>query len=860
MSLVGANADPTISGSDPLPGLVHHFHGNDPAAWRTNVQLFARVRYDEVYDGIAVVYYGSDQQRLEYDFELAPGRDPKTIRLRFEGTTGLSIDESTGDLLLHVKDGEPVRQHAPVSYQQIAGGRRPVDSRYVIHADDTVGFAVGAYDRTAPLTIDPVLRYSTVFGGVSEETINDIVLDASGNIYVTGFSWDNLGFPTTPGVDQTREGPSDAIVSKFNPSGSALIYSTYVGGDRGENTVRSVAKAGRIAVDAAGNAYVAGETNSTNFPVTPDAMDSTYAEDNLSHPSDGFYVKLSPAGQLLYGTYIGGNAYEYTTGIAVDTAGNVYISGASSSSSASFPQTANAYNGESTLDDLFLIKFNASNVRVYSTFLGGIGRELANQDRGGLAIDDQGNAYVVGDTYSTDFPIVNGAQTTFNATFDVFLAKIDTTKNGAAGLVYSTFLGGPGDDRATGVAYAGNGQVVVVGDCRGGISRDERVSVRSRRHRRHLRRRLHREVRHDQDRRRIQAVRDLFRRGLSRHHRGRGRRYGGQHPHRRLFAVRPTNFPMVDPFSTTFFQKQPFVAKFNPTATALIFSSYYGGITNGHSLNAVTANAQGHTYIAGYTNNSTLSPPTTGGHPLVNPFQTTYGGGDRDATIAIVGPPLNPTDTDEDGLPNDFETKYGLDPNAGGGDNGAGGDPDGDGRTNLQEYGDGSHPRGFVITYLAEGATGTFFDTRLAIANPTNTQALVLSRLQRADGVVVPVYTVVAAHSRATIDVETVPDMSSADFSTLIEADVQVVVDRTMTWDQTGFGSHAERGILTRTATQWYLAEGATHGAFSLFYLLQNPGTQDANVEITYLLPAPAAPIVRELFGAGRHAPHHSGG
>jgi hypothetical protein len=223
-----------------------------------------------------------------------------------------------------------------------------------------------------------------------------------------------------------------------------------------------------------------------------------------------------------------------------------------------------------------------------------------------------------------------------------------------------------------------------------------------------------------------------------------------------------------------------------------------------------------------------------------------YGGGGRDGVIGRITT-ADPGDIDTDGLPNDWETRYGLDPNDSSGANGANGDPDGDLVDNAHELANGSHPRGFVITYLAEGATGTFFDTRLAIANPTGTPAKVLTRFQKTNGAVVPLFSDIGAHTRATIDVDTVSGMESEAFSTLIEADVQVVADRTMTWDSTGYGSHAERGILTRTATTWYLAEGATHGGFDLFYLLQNPGDTDAQVEITYLLPEPQAPILQTL-------------
>jgi hypothetical protein len=211
----------------------------------------------------------------------------------------------------------------------------------------------------------------------------------------------------------------------------------------------------------------------------------------------------------------------------------------------------------------------------------------------------------------------------------------------------------------------------------------------------------------------------------------------------------------------------------------------------------------------------------------------------------VSTPDLEPTgDADEDGLNNGFETRFGLDPFTGSGENGAAGDPDQDGRTNLQEQQDDTHPRGFVITYLAEGATSSFFDTRLAIANPTSTPALVATRFQKGDGTTIRDYRVVPPMQRTTIDVKNLAGLEVAEFSTLIEADVQVVADRTMTWGN-GYGSHAERGILTRTATKWYFAEGATLPNFNLFYLIQNPNRQGAQVRVTYLLPS-GAPLVKD--------------
>ena len=218
---------------------------------------------------------------------------------------------------------------------------------------------------------------------------------------------------------------------------------------------------------------------------------------------------------------------------------------------------------------------------------------------------------------------------------------------------------------------------------------------------------------------------------------------------------------------------------------------------------------------------------------------------DDNGSMDIFAVPLASAtaDADSDGLPNDWETQFGLDPYASALADGANGDPDSDGQTNAQERVAGTHPRGTVVTFLAEGATNALFHTRVAMANPTTSEAHVLTRFQKADGTVIRDYRTLAPMSRTTIDVETIAGLETAEFSTLIEADVQVVADRTMTWGGGNYGSHAERGILTRNATTWYFAEGATHSGFQLFYLIQNPSDQSASIEVTYLRPS-APPLV----------------
>jgi hypothetical protein len=333
MKLMGANPDAAVNGLNQSEGRVNYFIGNDPSKWRTNIPTFGRVRYQEVYPGIDLVYYGN-QRQLEYDFVVAPGGNAQAVTLKFEGADKMSMD-AAGDLLFDVA-GTTIRQPKPVAYQEAAGERQAVESRYVIESDGQVGFALGAYDRQKPLIIDPVLVYSTYLGGSGTDLGNGTAVDSSGNAYVTGVTH-STNFPTANAFQGTGggvgSGSADVFVTKLNAAGSALVYSTYLGGnsdDEGDG----------IAVDSSGNAYVTGFAASTNFPTTANAFQGTFVGIGGLRV---FVTKLNAAGSgLVYSTYLAGNVDDRASGIAVDSSGNAYVSGQTDSTNFA---TVNAFQG-----------------------------------------------------------------------------------------------------------------------------------------------------------------------------------------------------------------------------------------------------------------------------------------------------------------------------------------------------------------------------------------------------------------------------------------------------------------------------------------------------------------------------------
>jgi hypothetical protein len=448
MGLAGANPRPLASGLKALPGSANYLIGDDASKWRTNVPTYGRVRYQGVYPGIDLVYYGN-QRQLEYDFVVAPGADPRKIELDLQGVDELEIDGG-GDLVLRTAGGD-TRLKRPIVYQEIDGVRRQISGRYILKGTTQVGFEIANYDTSRPLTIDPVLAYSTFLAGNDSDSGRAIAVDSFGNAYVTGFT-QSTDFPTTAGASApVFNGNRDVFVTKLNVTGAALVYSTFIGGsgfDEGTG----------IAVDASGAAYVTGQTQSANFPATAGAFDTSF-----NGGSDAFVAKLDATGStLVYSTFLDGSAAATAAGIAIDGNGNAYVTG--QTSSADFPVTAGAFQpvfqgGAGGLrSDAFLTKIDAAGAAlVYSSFLGGTGDEQGQA----VTVDGAGSAYVAGVTLSTDFPTTGAAfDTSYNGNGDAFVARV----NGSGStLLYATLLGGSSSDSAAAIALDATGAAYVTG-------------------------------------------------------------------------------------------------------------------------------------------------------------------------------------------------------------------------------------------------------------------------------------------------------------------------------------------------------------------------------------------------------------
>jgi len=461
MKLSGANRTVRASGSGPLPGIVNYLLGGDSSKWLTKVPTYSKVEYSGVYPGIDLTFYGK-QSQLEYDFNVAPGADPDLIRLQFSHVKTLRMNRR-GDLLVLTRRGRLVL-HKPTVYQRSENERVAVDGQFRLLAGNAVGFRLGAYDRSKEVVIDPTLSYATYLGGPSAglgSPLGGIAVDQAGNAYVTG---EDIfpDFPVTPGAFQTGVSfgkvAFTAFVTKLNASGTALVYSTYLGGSGGDS-------GWAIAVDAAGHAYVGGTTSSTDFPTTTGAFQEKAPFVGVAQTTgSGFIAELSADGtSLVYSTYLGPFLAGGLQGIAIDAAGEVFATGAANSTA--FPTTAGAF--QTTFPGgcgVFVTKLNASGAAlVYSTFIDGSGPAPGDDASSGIAVDTAGSAYITGTTFSKDFPVTSGAyQTSPSSSF--------VTKLSADGksLVYSTFLGGKsGGVTASAITIDGGGNAYVVGGAGG---------------------------------------------------------------------------------------------------------------------------------------------------------------------------------------------------------------------------------------------------------------------------------------------------------------------------------------------------------------------------------------------------------
>src|SRR5450755_1035285 len=493
MELLGAERNAQVSGADKLPGVANYFIGNDPKKWRSGIGAYAKVKYEGIYPGVDAVFYGN-QRQLEYDFVVAPGADPRQISLGLTGAEP-SLD-GDGNVVLKLTDGD-LALKKPVVYQNIAGEKKPVDAGYII-AGNKVGFRLGKYDRNQTLVIDPVFTYLTYLGGSSVDYIGGITgvgqttspthalaIDPAGDVYVTGETISN-DFPVANAYQATRNEPGGAytaFVSALNPTGTALLYSTYLGGSTSNpnNQTNPFDIGASIAWDSFDNAvYVVGTTNAVDFPTTPGA----FKTQNVNGTYSAFVSKFNSIGQLTKSTYLGPHL-TYGLCVTSDSLCRAYVVGYTSyscnpsDSTCPFPTTPRAvipappasFNGYG-----FVSVFDTNlSTLLYSTLLGDPNAAPAvggtTSEAFGVTVDPNGNFYVVGVTSSPSLPTTAGA---FQRTLGVanaqpvvgFAAKFGPVTASGATLTYLTYLEATGEDFGdfpSGVAADSQGNAYVGG-------------------------------------------------------------------------------------------------------------------------------------------------------------------------------------------------------------------------------------------------------------------------------------------------------------------------------------------------------------------------------------------------------------
>lgn len=803
----------------PAGGVSHHFIGNDPDRWRRDVPHFEAVRYPAVYPGVDVLFHAARDAtgaaRVEYDFVVAPGADPRAIAVRLEGAAEVTLDDA-GQLVAR-NGSQAVVHRRPVAFQEIDGARQPVDVAFEVQAG-IVRFRLGAYDPRHALTIDPiVVVFGTLVGGSDGEFVEvaaengGIAVDAAGNVFIAG---DTASGQVVGGGPIAAAASPNVFLVKIDPTGSAVSFATFVGGNAADTSAS-------LALGGDGSIYVGGRTLSSDLPTTPTAVKSSPPAGGFL---DGFFVRLDATGIPVYVTYVGGAGHDTveavaargmtvaitgltgsTTGfsgltgnaaqpaiggdydayvivmdfsqvqplrygsfhggadadgayaIGIDSAGRVVLGGFTESATlpAANPLYASLRGGR----DGFVARFDpATGARDYSSFFGG---SSSSETISRLVVDASDHLVVAGVTDSTDLPAgpATPAQATSGGDFDAFVARLDLDAAPEHQVLYRSYLGGASADSALALAVDARNRIIVGG------------------------------------------------------------------------YTASANFPKALSLQPALGgSRDGFIARFSEDGATLDFSTLIGGA--GEELVLGLASSSHGLYVLGQTASDAPMPlHSAGGGPAIDATRN----GATDAFVAR----LDVSDLDGDGMDDDWELDHGLDPRN---PADASLDNDHDGASNLKEFQDGTDPNAAVIRYFAEGATG-LFATRFALMNDDETrQATVNFEFLVKDGPVIAATRTIGPRRRITLDAAAdVPGLETAEFSTSIRSNLPITADRTMTWGAGTYGAHSETAVVAPAST-WYLAEGSTGSGLQLFYLIQNPNPVAVEVTVRYLLLG-AAPV-----------------